>query len=105
MVLKKTNVVNEVEATQKTPLFYAIHNATEDQINVLRILLENGANINHQDLQGKTALHYAAELGKTRCLPFLLQKGSNVDARDKHNKTPMDLASSERVTRLFQAYR
>jgi len=40
----------------------------------------------------KTPLHYAAELGKSRCIPLLLRKGAAIDAIDKHGKTPLDLA-------------
>ncbi len=30
----------------KTPIFYAVFNSSEQQINVLRVLVENGAKIN-----------------------------------------------------------
>lgn len=46
MLLKKTNVVNEADCTGKTPLFYAIYNSSEEQVNVLRTLIENGAKLN-----------------------------------------------------------
>lgn len=85
------NIVNEVDATSKTPLFYAIFNGTDEQVNIIRILIENGANLNEQDLSGKTPLHYASELGRVRCIPFLLQKGAKLDIRDKSGKTPLEL--------------
>jgi ankyrin repeat protein len=56
-------------------------------------------------MYGKTALHYASELGRTRCIPFLLQKGANIDIRDKTGKTALDLCSNERVAKLFGVYR
>lgn len=86
-------------------MFYAIYNATDEQVNILRILLENGAKLNEQDSLGKTPLHYASEMGRTRCIPYLLQKGASVDIRDKLGKTPLDLSSSDKVTKLFGAYR
>lgn len=93
-MLKKANVVNELDASRKTPLFYAVYNASEEQIAVLRVLVENGANINMQDSFGKTALHYAAEMGKYRCIPFLLQKGASIDVTDSNHKTALDLAAN-----------
>lgn len=102
--MKKTNVVNEVDSTGKTPLFYAIYNSSEEQVNVLRILVENGAKLNEKDIFGKTALHYAAELGKSRCIPFLLQRGASLDMVDSRNKTPLDLAANEKVKKIILAY-
>ena len=104
MILKKTNIANETDALDKTPLFYAIFNGTDEQINIIRVLVENGSKINHQDATGRTPLHYASELGKTRCIPFLLQKGASVEIRDKHGKTALDLSASDKVGRLFGAY-
>jgi ankyrin repeat protein len=59
-MLKKTNIANECDSTLKTPLFYAIYNNSEEQVNVIRILLENGAKINDIDFSGRTPLHYAS---------------------------------------------
>ena len=53
---------------------------------------------------GKTPLHYAAQMGKSRCIPFLLQKGGSIDAFDSHNKTPLDLAANEKVKKIILAY-
>ena len=104
MMLKHSNVVNESDATKKTPLFYAIYNSGEEQINIIRILFQNGAKPNDKDIFGKTPLHYAAEMGKSRCIPILLQKGAFLDIRDKHNKTPLDLAANEKVKKIMTAY-
>ena len=49
-------------------------------------------------------MHYAAEAGKSRCIPFLLQKGASLEIRDKHNKTPFDLTSNEKVKKIILAY-
>jgi ankyrin repeat protein len=71
---------------------------------VLRILVENGAKLNERDIFGKTPLHYAAELGKSRCIPFLLQKGGSIDIVDNHNKTPLGIAANEKVKNIIIAY-
>ena len=39
LMLQKSNVVNEKDGTNKTPLFYAIFNNSEEQVNIIRILL------------------------------------------------------------------
>lgn len=55
-------------------------------------------------MAGKTALHYASEMGKARCIPFLLQKGANIEITDNHNKTPMELAANEKIKKIITAY-
>lgn len=49
-------------------------------------------------------MHYACELGKSRCIPILLQKGASIDIRDKHNKLPIDLAANEKVRKMITVY-
>lgn len=55
-------------------------------------------------MYGKTALHYAAEMGKLRCIPILLQKGASIDIMDNHNKTAIDLSANEKVKKIITAY-
>ena len=49
--------VNETDDSGMTPLTYA---ATWGNANALAILLENGADVNHKDKVGDTALHEVA---------------------------------------------
>jgi ankyrin repeat protein len=46
------------EATNKTLLLYAAHHGDTDAI---RLLVARGANVNHQDSHGWTALHFALD--------------------------------------------
>jgi len=55
-------------------------------------------------MNGKTPLHYAAEMGKSRCIPILLQKGASIDIRDKYNKTALDLAANDKIKKIITAY-
>lgn len=47
-----------------------------------KYLLENGANIDAVDKNGKTALHLSAINGKVEILKLLLEYGANIDACD-----------------------
>ncbi|MDL2214957.1 ankyrin repeat domain-containing protein [Dysgonomonas sp. OttesenSCG-928-M03] len=49
------------------------------KIEYLDILLQHGASVNAKDNRGFTALHRAAEMGKTDLVKNLLEKGA-----DKH---------------------
>ena len=46
-------------------------------------------------MYGRTPLHYAAEVGKSRCIPILLRKGASIDIRDKKGKTVLDLSEGQ----------
>lgn len=70
-----------------------------DPLGVIRVLLDHAIlihrDVNHQDRQGRTALHYASH---TCCehtaavLSLLLQNGAKVDIKDKHGFSPLHFA-------------
>eukprot|EP00961_Rhodomonas_salina_P250925 3392191-Rhodomonas_salina.2 len=68
------------------------------------MLLTAGADVNHADPRGKTALHHAAENGRLQCIEalhmaasqghtqtvkVLLAEGADVNVRDKQGRTPL----------------
>src|SRR5262249_31775658 len=62
------------------------------QIKTIRCLLEKGADIHLQDMNGATALHRAV---RTRCaaaVKFLLETGGDPTMRNKPGSTPFHLA-------------
>lgn len=68
------------------------------------MLIEHGARVNQTDNEGKTALHYASEHGKSRCIPILLKNKANPTLRDSLKKSAIDLASNERIKKLLETY-
>ena len=48
--------------------------------NLVMYLLEEFADIEHRDFDGKTALHDAAQNGNSKCVEVLLKFGADVDA-------------------------
>ncbi len=61
----------------------------------VREMLRAGANVNHQDHKGKTALHRAAKAGFVETVRVLLEAGASVYIRDQNGKTPLfDAANS-----------
>lgn len=52
-------------------------------VEVVQILLDNGADINACDkLYGKTVLHWAVEYGRANVTKLLLDKGAKMTGRD-----------------------
>ena len=61
-------------------------------IEVARVLVEKGADVNLQSLSGYTPLHVAALSGKAELVQFLLEKGANRDLQDHDKLTPAERA-------------
>ena len=52
-------------------------------------LIDNGANINHQDRIGCIILHITAEFKLVELTKYLLEKGANPNLQNKHGNTPL----------------
>ena len=52
-------------------------------------LIDAGANVDHQDHKGKTALHRAAKAGFETTMGILLEQDAKVDAEDLKGETPL----------------
>lgn len=79
-----TDMEDAVMCTNKngdTPLLTA---ARSGQVHLLEKLhAEHGVSLEHNNSDGKTALHEAAQAGHSECVRFLLQSGARVDCLKK----------------------
>merc|ERR1712183_1079047 len=77
------------------PLIIAALKGHED---VIRVLLDNNANIDHQDSRGYTPLIYAgflsASQGKDEVVRLLLQRGANTKLKTIDGRTACDMNRS-----------
>ncbi|MCK5813377.1 MAG: ankyrin repeat domain-containing protein [Cocleimonas sp.] len=55
--------------------------AKSRNLNLLKQLVAEGANVNHQNFNGETALHIAASLGNLQMIQYLIGRGANLHAR------------------------
>ena len=67
--------------------------AMKNRTDVVRCLLDKGADVNKQD-RGWTALHLACYKNYTDVMRLLLAYGARKDIQDKHGMTPIDRARS-----------
>ncbi|XP_037324734.2 arf-GAP with coiled-coil, ANK repeat and PH domain-containing protein 2-like isoform X8 [Pungitius pungitius] len=96
-------VVNWVntEDDKRTPLIMAVQGGS---LVTCEFLLQNAANVNQQDAQGRGPLHHATMLGHTGQVCLFLKRGANQNAADIDEKTPLiiavDAANADIVTLL-----
>ena len=77
-----------------TALTVLCHNAAVSP-ELLRIMLEAGANVNVKHKDGGTPIHGAAFLGHVETVELLLAKGANANTQNAKGETPLDTASFE----------
>uniref|UniRef100_A0A665V6L2 Arf-GAP with coiled-coil, ANK repeat and PH domain-containing protein n=1 Tax=Echeneis naucrates TaxID=173247 RepID=A0A665V6L2_ECHNA len=82
------NWVNMAEETS-TPLIQAV---TANALAACEFLLQNGANVNQVDSNGRGPLHHATILGHTGLVCLFLKRGADYNARDKNQKDPITIA-------------
>ena len=75
----------------------ALHFACrENNLKMVKLLIEASVPVNGADDRGKTPLHKAVCCGDLNIVYFLLEKGANVNQADHDGITPLDLASEEK---------
>lgn len=73
---------------------YPIHEAAKSKsYDVLRLLLDNGADPNCVNKKGNSALHLAASGGVVEICTLLLEYGSSPDLSNNKGSTPLHIAS------------
>lgn len=89
----KFDVINECDTEKRTPLHWAAFNYEDERRDVMKVLLDHGANINVQDFGGRTPLIYCAHHGHYDCAELLLERGADKNIKDfrgydaKHHAT------------------
>ena len=88
--------VNAEDGFGKTSLYYAVGNEHESALEIVRFLLEKGADINQKSIYDReTPLHRAVENEHESALGIvhlLLEKGADINTVDNTGKTPLHLA-------------
>jgi ankyrin repeat protein len=83
--------INQQSQTMKnTPLHIASSNG---DIEIVKLLIENGADVNKQNKDGTTALYIASQRGDIEIVKLLIQNGADVNKQNKDGKTALYIAS------------
>ena len=74
-----------------SPLINAV-----DDLEMVKLLLASGAEVNQKNFRGATALMIAAAAGSPSVVRYLLEKGADVNARDQEGNTVLAYAEDRR---------
>lgn len=79
--------LNDKDLYQQTPIYYA---AREGRLNLVKILVEHGADVNTDDKFGQTCLFYAIREGRLEVVDYItsLDSFNKIDKPDKKGLTP-----------------
>jgi len=73
-----------------------------DPVDVMKLLVEKGADVNAANDAGMTPMHYAVQRGVDRIIEYLASKGARFDAKNKQGRSPADLARGRTATLVKQ---
>lgn len=90
-LISKRQDINVLDANMCTPVIIATQH---NQIATIVFLMKNGANMGHKDINGDTALHWAAYKGYTELLAFLAYNmPQDINSLDTFGQSPVHLAA------------
>eukprot|EP01125_Pyxidicula_operculata_P010091 TRINITY_DN3322_c0_g1_i1.p1 TRINITY_DN3322_c0_g1~~TRINITY_DN3322_c0_g1_i1.p1 ORF type:complete len:270 (-),score=36.73 TRINITY_DN3322_c0_g1_i1:183-992(-) len=92
LIQKYALPLNHQNYEGETALHIAI---TNENIQIVECLIENGSNINLPNIRGETPLHVAAALGHNEIVKLLVREGASIEAEDECGDTPLHFAVRE----------
>ena len=69
-----------------------ITKSEKNDVELAKVVIDKGANINYKDRNGNTALHYCVYYKNYELMKYLVDNGANVNAQDNNGNTPLILA-------------
>lgn len=96
VILKRGGIdINERDEECCTPLIYACQN---NAIEIVKMLLDNGADPNIGNQTNLMPLHFSASMGAIPIINLLVKAGADVNCTDNYGSTPlMYMAKNERT--------
>ncbi|NWH63550.1 MYPT2 phosphatase, partial [Geococcyx californianus] len=73
----------------------------DENLDMVKFLVENGASVNQQDNEGWTPLHAVASCGYLNIAEYLISHGANVAAVNSEGEVPSDIAEEAAMKDLL----
>src|SRR3989339_601373 len=83
---REKEIINAQNSYGKTPLYQACSKNYKD---IVKLLLENGANPNIPNKDKETPLYWACAKGNLEIVKLLLEKDADVNIANKNRETPL----------------
>jgi len=61
-------------------------------LDIVKILIEKGANINYRGIYGDTSLNLVSIKGHLEIMKYLIDNGANIESKNENGNTPLSLA-------------
>jgi len=83
----------------ETPLHWA---AFSGNVDLVRFLLEKGAEVDAKNIRGLTPLAFTALQGRIQAAGLLIERGADVNVRNPLNMTPLIIAAEQGAVQLVE---
>ncbi|RLV95293.1 hypothetical protein DV515_00012897 [Chloebia gouldiae] len=85
----------------RSPSWFSLKACIDENLDMVKFLVENGANVNQQDNEGWTPLHAVASCGYLNIAEYLISHGANVAAVNSEGEVPSDIAEEAAMKDLL----
>jgi ankyrin repeat protein len=93
IVEQNPELVNVKDKDGRTPLHWACRGV---HLDVVKFLVDKGADVNAEEYGGNTALHHAAMNNAANAVALLIKKGADLENIEDYGRTPLILGARER---------
>ncbi len=100
LLANKFGGIKYVDKNRKAALHEAVYlckseKGKKNSLNIVKILIKYGANVNVKDNSGWTPLHIAAWYSDLDIVKYLVEKGADVNAKDNLGQTPLHISTNK----------
>lgn len=74
-------------------------------MQIMKYLVDNGADVNGRDIQGQTPLHHASIIPQSitvEPVKYLIEKGADINAKDTYSQTPLFFAQGAKNNEVIK---